>query len=233
MWGCREKGWRRCGCMPSRPPAQPCPTPAGIDAIGELLPPADCITTALAACCCCRFLLLLLLRLLQEAVLRETPCSVHTLDCTVREGRTLSPRHAFHKACVGSAADARARPSDMLTYDAVLSLMGAAGGGGGGSGGNSLPLVKVRVGGWAGGTAAGPRHRPTQTLLACSARGICQAAASSVRSHSSPLVTCATLRLLCRLCARPPAGPRHQRRPPPPRDRSLIIRWTLRATSFP
>jgi hypothetical protein len=38
----------------------------------------------------------------EEAILKETPCHVHTFDCTV-DGRSINPsRHTFHKWCIGT-----------------------------------------------------------------------------------------------------------------------------------
>lgn len=44
----------------------------------------------------------------QEAVLEKTPCTVDTFDCTIN-GTSISPRHTFHKLCLGSADDAHRR----------------------------------------------------------------------------------------------------------------------------
>lgn len=44
----------------------------------------------------------------EEAMLRSTPCEVHTFDCTVA-GRQLDPqRHFFHQVCIGAVLSAPA-----------------------------------------------------------------------------------------------------------------------------
>lgn len=51
----------------------------------------------------------------EEAMLENTPCVVHTFDCTV-DGRSLSSRHFFHKLCIGSPEKVLGNPK-YITYD--------------------------------------------------------------------------------------------------------------------
>ena len=61
----------------------------------------------------------------EESVLKETPCSVHTYDCTV-DGRSIDPeRHFFHKQCVGSLEQSTSDDA-FVTIDQAVMAIGAS-----------------------------------------------------------------------------------------------------------
>ncbi|KAG2486233.1 hypothetical protein HYH03_015058 [Edaphochlamys debaryana] len=73
----------------------------------------------------------------EEAVMKESPCRVVTLDCTV-DGRNLSDRHTFHKLCIGSQDTADKNPGLFVTYPQLTAKLGL----------ESSPLLKIDVEGY-------------------------------------------------------------------------------------
>ena len=61
----------------------------------------------------------------EEAVLRQTPCDVHTYDCTV-DGRSVDARrHVYHKKCIGSSERA-ASDKNFVTVSQAVTTVGAS-----------------------------------------------------------------------------------------------------------
>lgn len=54
----------------------------------------------------------------EEAMLENTPCLIHTFDCTV-DGRSVSKRHTFHKFCIGKSERAQVDPM-FITYEQAI-----------------------------------------------------------------------------------------------------------------
>ncbi|KXZ45396.1 hypothetical protein GPECTOR_55g302 [Gonium pectorale] len=72
----------------------------------------------------------------EEAILRETPCSVVTADCTVR-GTKLGDRHTFLQSCIGGANHSAA-DSNILTYSEMVRRGGL----------DSVAILKIDVEGY-------------------------------------------------------------------------------------
>ncbi|KAG2494265.1 hypothetical protein HYH03_007620 [Edaphochlamys debaryana] len=70
----------------------------------------------------------------EEAALADTNCQVVTLDCTVKEGKSLETRHRFFKKCLASRTLAPER-ADFMTYAQLTSQLGLPKG--------AAPLLKM------------------------------------------------------------------------------------------
>jgi FkbM family methyltransferase len=57
----------------------------------------------------------------EESMLQNTPCEVHTFDCTY-DGNSLGPRHHYHKQCLGSAQKAKEDAMFISLAQAATSL---------------------------------------------------------------------------------------------------------------
>ncbi|KAF8055946.1 ARMC8 [Scenedesmus sp. PABB004] len=80
--------------------------------------------------------------LFEEAMLRDTPCKVHTFDCTF-DGRSLDAgaRHTYHKWCIGAAPPdgGGAMPgAEWRTYANVTAALGHA----------RVQVLKADIEGW-------------------------------------------------------------------------------------
>lgn len=75
----------------------------------------------------------------EESVLEETPCEVHTFDCTV-EGKSLGPRHFYHKICVGQAGGPEdpQEKKDFMTFDGITAMLNHT----------RVDLLKIDIEGW-------------------------------------------------------------------------------------
>jgi len=61
----------------------------------------------------------------EEAVLQQSPCQVHTYDCTVDGHSINDQRHVFHKLCIGSDFQAAA-DQQFVTISHAVSSIGAS-----------------------------------------------------------------------------------------------------------
>jgi hypothetical protein len=61
----------------------------------------------------------------EDTVLQQTPCQVHTFDCTVEGHSVDNSRHVYHKQCIGSNAQAAA-DDRFVTISQAVSNVGAS-----------------------------------------------------------------------------------------------------------